>query len=208
MDSAKRCTTIQEILVNNVVKAKTGYGYDAYGNINNIKRYKDGFTTYAESQYTYGNGANLTEIRHLGLLNPEGAAAAATPGYSAGIAVTRYLGNRLTEKTAYAAGRGLAYSQKWEYDYAGRIVKAYNADGYSSTATYNALGHRVAATDYANTATNYTYDNLGRLLEKKALIENTSYQYQRYYYDPAGNTTSERVNNNQGHHLDAYRLRL
>ena len=78
-----------------------------------------------------------------------------------------YVGNKIQEFTANAAQRGLSFSAKWEYDYAGRVTKAYNADNGYTTNTYNALGQLVSATDFAGTAITYSYDALNRLLEEK-----------------------------------------
>ena len=112
-----------------------------------------------------------------------------------------YAGNKVEEQQAYAAAKNLPYSTKWEYDYAGRVTKTYNADGGYTTNLYNTLGQLTTATDYAGTATTYTYDALDRLLEEKGIIDQTSgtvyNSYKRYDYDPAGNITRTRISNNQ-----------
>jgi YD repeat-containing protein len=112
-----------------------------------------------------------------------------------------YVSNKTQERLAYAVQKGLAYSAKWEYDYAGRVTKAYNADGGSITNTYSALGQLATATDFSGTPTVYSYDSIDRLLEEKGVIEQnggTVYNsFKRYDYGPAGNVTKTRVSNNQ-----------
>ena len=110
-----------------------------------------------------------------------------------------YIGNVLTEKLAYAAALSLAFSSKYEYDYAGRVIKAYNADGDYLQNTYNALGLLVAATDYAGTVSTFTYDSLGRLLTENTPVVAGSYSVCKTYYDAAGNVSSRHTSNNATH---------
>jgi RHS repeat-associated protein len=107
-----------------------------------------------------------------------------------------YLGNKLTEKTAFASGKGVSYSGKWEYDHAGNITKAYNADGGSVTAAYDALGNKTSETDFAGTASTYTYDTLGRIIKESHPIDTSSASVSKYYYDGVGNITSRQISNN------------
>jgi len=385
----------QEVLVNNTVKSKTEFDYDSYGNITAAKRYKDGLSTYIQTNYTYQSNAYLSEIRNTGVLNSDGSSASGTPLQAAGTIVSKfaynanngrlttstdannlatgyaynavgdlttqtnpdnttvtytrnyaantltvkdengaqvrydytpfgqeyevrdvqsgtvlsrktydnlfrlsteadllngatttylydafsrpssvtvrnssntilaqesyayddvngigpflrvqktvlgepnapsivtaqytdkmgrvvqegrvlggteyldyftydYVGNKIQERLAYAVQKGLTYSAKWEYDFAGRVTKAYNADGGFTTSTYNALGQLVTATDFAGIPTTYTYDDIDRLLEEKGIVEQngpTVYNsYKRHDYDPAGNITKTRTSNNQ-----------
>ena len=107
-----------------------------------------------------------------------------------------YIGNLLTERTAYTANLGDAYTNKYEYDFAGRVTKAYNAEAKSITNSYNALGQLKSSIDYAGYTTEYTYDALGRLLTKNAPIDETNRAVKRYYYDAAGNVTGQQHSNN------------
>ena len=85
--------------------------------------------------------------------------------------------NKLTEKLAYAAQLGLSYSSRWEYDYAGRVTKTFNADQDYTESTYDTLGNLVSASDYAGTETAYTYDSLGRLLTESIAIDESGGNY-------------------------------
>ena len=396
LDNTNMKIEYQEIRVNGVLKAKTGFGYDGYGNVTSKRQYRDDFTNYVETAYAYPNGAHLTEAKTANVKNADGTTAAGTPGYPAGTVATRtsydsmgrvasqtdannlttgfqrdllgnvtaatnpdattkqynrdyanntvlftdergaqlrykyplnksagrhngesvvdvqsgatlqykrydelgrleeegdpyskttylyddlsrltqkktvdsqnatvaqedyayneaynsasqrrvqktalgetgspsivtteyfdkagravqagrflggteflddfgydYVGNLLTEKSAFAKDRSLAYSGRWEYDYAGRVAKTYNADGGVAANAYNALGSLASATDFAGTATAYAYDDLGRPLEEKGVIEQnggtTYYQVKRYTYDPAGNIKREEWTDN------------
>ena len=394
LDSSYKKIVSHDIKVNGVMKAKTDYAHDAYGNVTSAKRYKDGFVNGVTTTYAYPNGAHLTEVTTAGVLNADGTAAVGTPGYLAGTIVTKisydamgkpvtetdannlttiitrnakgdvtiltnpdtttreydrdyiqstvlvtdergtqlryrypssahngesvedvqtgtilsykrydefyrlevegdpisettyaydsfsrvsqkqtkdkqtsqviyqedyaydeayngatqrrvqttvlgetgspsivtaeyfdkngrkvkagrylggvelvtdysfdFVGNLVLEKDAFAADKSLAYSGKWEYDHAGRAIKVYNADGGFAVNSYDALGQLAAATDFAGTATAYLYDDLGRLLEEKGVINqsggNTDYQIKRHSYDPAGNIKREEWTNNQ-----------
>ncbi len=110
-----------------------------------------------------------------------------------------YLGNQLTEKKAYAPTEA-AFTSKNEYDYKGRVVKAYNADEDFVINSYNAYGQLTESTDYAGTPTTNIYDGLGRVLETKAVIEDNEdgkeYAIKQYAYDAAGNVTESKVSNN------------
>jgi len=111
-----------------------------------------------------------------------------------------YVGNKTQELLAIDAAKGLPYSAKLEYDFAGRVTKAYNTDGDYLTNTYNALEQLASSTDYAGTNTAYTYDAISRLLEEKGVVERIGptehYSIKRYDYDPAGNIIRARISNN------------
>ena len=113
-----------------------------------------------------------------------------------------YVGNKIQERLTNTNNAHMYYYyNKWEYDYAGRVTKTYNADDGYMTNTYNALGQLAFATDFAGTASTFAYDGIGRLLEEKTPIEEigqTVYNsIKRNDYDPAGNITSAYVSNNQ-----------
>ena len=100
---------------------------------------------------------------------------------------TDYRGNVVITQSAQAAVQGLGFSEKNEYDYAGRVIKTYNADNQSTSNTYNALGQLIQSTDYSGTPTIYSYDALGRMLTQTLKIDASNSAVTKYYYDAAGN---------------------
>ncbi|OPX41900.1 tRNA(Glu)-specific nuclease WapA precursor [Ruminiclostridium hungatei] len=120
-----------------------------------------------------------------------------------------YLGNKIQEKSVRANEENWTepYTMKYAYDYAGRLIETTDILGQRSTAVYDALGRVTAKKDNrANAqslpyATEYTYDNNGRVIVEKIPFENsegTAYHtIKKHYYDSNGNVTSERVTNNK-----------
>ena len=98
-----------------------------------------------------------------------------------------YVGNLLTRLTAADAAKNLPFSEKYEYDENGQVTKAYNADNQYITNTYDARGRLISSTDYAGTPTEYTYDDLDRLLTETITIETGITATSKYDYDAAGN---------------------
>ena len=111
-----------------------------------------------------------------------------------------YLGNLLTERTAYTAGIGGSVSNTYTYDHAGRVLSAKNALSQTSSMTYDWLGNMLTESDHSNRVTSYDYDELGRLLEAQRPFSQsgstTKYAVSQYAYDPTGNVVSEKTANN------------
>lgn len=128
-----------------------------------------------------------------------------------------YFGNKTEEKTAFAHQDypGLPYASKWEYDYAGRVVKQYNAFGDYASFQYDALGQLVSQADYASNAsstpyyTTFEYDALGRRIRELVPFEEISgtvyYGETVYYYDRNGNLTGEKHASNRAGQPAEYR---
>jgi len=121
-----------------------------------------------------------------------------------------YLGNLLTEKTAIAVQNYnyVPYTAKYEYDYAGRVVKQYNVAGHYATFVYDALGRMVSSTNYSGRITTYEYDDLGRLLLESMPFESagisTYYSVSKHFYDGDSNVTKVLVTNNQPGNTTSY----
>jgi len=127
-----------------------------------------------------------------------------------------YLGNLLTEKTAIAVQNYnyVPYTAKYEYDFAGRVIKQYNVASEYSTFEYDALGRLISSTDYAANAslspysTTYIYDDLGRLLQQSIPFEKsggtTYYSVTKYYYDANGNVTKQQTSDNLPAQANSY----
>ena len=114
-----------------------------------------------------------------------------------------YVGNLLTEKTAIAVQNynQVPYTAKYEYDFAGRVIKQYNVAGVFATFVYDALGNLISSTDYAANAsgapysTTYVYDDMGRLIQENIPMEKNGgtiyYSVNKYFYDANSNIIKE-----------------
>ena len=82
------------------------------------------------------------------------------------------------------------------YDYAERVVKAYNAQNNSVITSYDALGNPVLSTDYAGTATTSAFDALGRLVSETSPIETGFNAVKEYTYYPDCSVFDEKTATN------------
>ncbi|HEX3029459.1 MAG TPA: hypothetical protein VHT34_09180, partial [Clostridia bacterium] len=110
-----------------------------------------------------------------------------------------YVGNKTEDKIAraYDESWGQTYTTKYDYNYAGQIVKTTLADGKYSVTGYNALGQKAFVTDFKQNTTNYYYDNVGRLIKEEIPFENTSKTLKMHCYDRNGNVVAEIVRANK-----------
>ena len=118
------------------------------------------------------------------------------------------IGNRLTIKdfrtnAEYASS---AYTQKFEYDYAGRVLKEYNIDGYSATIAYNNYtGKPLTQTDYMGNTTTYTYNKIGLLTQVVSPFAGNLKRKSMFYYDKAGNQTVAMQQDNKAGEAESYK---
>ncbi|SET91941.1 RHS repeat domain-containing protein [Lacrimispora sphenoides] len=85
-------------------------------------------------------------------------------------------------------------TERFEYDYAGRVVKSIRTDFGQNRITsiqYDALGNKRFQWDEAGKKTEFQYDKAGRLVKTIAPFDNRS-QTVKYYYDGAGNIIWEK----------------
>lgn len=125
-----------------------------------------------------------------------------------------YVGNRLTEKTAYTASLGGSYTNSYTYDYAGRVLTATNALGrliqkkkpfassggttyYTEVQYLYDLNGNIVSQKTADSApgetltyaqTDYDYDSRNRLVMMTTHDGGAAENYTQYYYDALGNT--------------------
>ncbi|RFZ75929.1 hypothetical protein DS742_26420 [Lacrimispora amygdalina] len=84
--------------------------------------------------------------------------------------------------------------ERWEYDYAGRVVKSIRTDSGQERITsiqYDGLGKKRFQWDEAGKKTEFQYDKAGRLVKITAPFDNRS-QIMKYYYDGCGNIIGEK----------------
>jgi RHS repeat-associated protein len=85
-------------------------------------------------------------------------------------------------------------AERWEYDYAGRIVKSIRLDSDQEKITstqYDALGNKRFYWDEVGKKTEFQYDKAGRLVQVISPFDHRS-QIVKYYYDGAGNVIREK----------------
>ena len=120
------------------------------------------------------------------------------------------MGNKLTTLTAFDASRNISYSGKWDYDYAGRVVREYQARPAGgaevyTTNTYDALGNLISSTDFKGVEAKKTHDILGRVIKEETLMEAGHYAAIHHEYDLNGNEVLTRVQCNKPGEAVAYK---
>ncbi len=91
-------------------------------------------------------------------------------------------------------------TERFEYDYAGRVVKSIRTDSGQERITsiqYDALGNKRFQWDEAGKKTEFQYDKAGRLVKTIAPFDHRS-QTVKYYYDGAGNIIWEKKAQKEG----------
>ena len=84
--------------------------------------------------------------------------------------------------------------ERWEYDYAGRVVKSIRTDSGQERITsiqYDGFGNKRFQWDEEGKKTEFQYDKAGRLVKITAPFDHRS-QISKYYYDGAGNIIGEK----------------
>ena len=106
------------------------------------------------------------------------------------------LGNLLEERSAQHISENKPFTNKYEYDYAGRMTKTTNADNKVYTNSYDLLGRPTSSTDPKGNITTYSYNSRGLLESETVPLSGTDTSVTSYLYDNIGNITSVRVSNN------------
>ena len=216
-DSLRRLST--EI---NALGATTTYSYDNKNRMASQITAANNATLYTEN-YTYSDAELVDSVRqnviHKLVVGETGSSGIITKEYYdyAGRLVRRsnvingqekpetytydYAGNVVSVKSIFTTENypSATYTSKWEYDYANRAIKTFNAEGNYSTAEYDALGNLVHEKDFKanalseNYGTTYIYDALGRLIQQISSLNAVDSSVVKYYYDAAGNMLSQKT---------------
>lgn len=92
------------------------------------------------------------------------------------------------------------HAERWEYDYAGRVVKSIrtvSGQERNTSIQYDALGNKRFHWDEAGKRTEFQYDRAERLIQITAPFDHRN-QTVKYYYDGAGNVIREKRAQNDG----------
>ena len=103
--------------------------------------------------------------------------------------------NLLTTTTVYLDPERTAVTTQIT-DFAGRVIRATDAAGNSTSRTYTGDGKVATETDPYGKRTTYTYDALGNLSSQTTPFEGNSFAKTEYTYDKAGNMLTEVVYSN------------
>ncbi|MBI9013883.1 MAG: hypothetical protein JEZ08_16735 [Clostridiales bacterium] len=130
-----------------------------------------------------------------------------------------YIGRNITFTSARVNDEALQvpYSWKKEYDYAGNVIKFFNADSDYATSVYNALGQLTESYDFKSVksatpyATKNTYDKIGRLIKTEIPFDTidgqVKYSVKEYKYDANNNLVEERTSNNKVTELESFNIK-
>ena len=193
------------------------YYYDAWGRVTETKTTNSSGTTTSRTTYDYSYTNSLSKTKQT-VHGDSNAPSVITVSYSDNMGqVTKqgrvlngsekvdtytydYLGNVLTEKTAYAAAKGESFSSRYTYDHAGRVLTSEDAVGGTITNTYDWQGNLLSSADPSNNSTLYHYDALGRVVKQQTPFSevngSTVYAVSVNTYDPNGNVTLQKTTNN------------
>ncbi|MBQ9985851.1 MAG: hypothetical protein IJP38_06040, partial [Oscillospiraceae bacterium] len=188
LSSDGKTVTQKEVKENNVVKERTGYTYDTYGNITKERKYITE-TEYTDVNYEYTdtvgktrptgssfNGAYLTKMWQSGGNDIDGEAIG-------NVQYTYEYDDRGRQiKTTDPLGNTTTYT----YDTFNRITQIKNPDNKTQTFSYvlNSTANTTTHTDEMGTQTKYTYDsanNLLSIIDVASGEELKSYTYDRWY---------------------------
>ena len=168
-----------EIRVNDSVIQTTDYTYDNFGNVLTAKTYGTDSSTYELTEYTYQNGAYLTQEKHSSVKTSDGTSAIGTSGSADGIIIFNYTYDNSGRLSSSKDGKG--NMTEYEYDALGNITKITNPDNTTVTYTRNYSDNYVIVKDENGAQIKYTYTPLG--LEYETIDVSTGNVITRKEYD-------------------------
>ena len=142
----------------NVIQT-TDYTYDTYGNVLTERHWNADKTAYELIEYTYQNGAYLTQEKHSSVKTSDGASAVGTSGTADGIITYNYTYDNLGRMTSSKDGKG--NTTAYTYDDLGNVTSITNPDSTTVTYTRNYTDNYVIVKDENNNQIKYTYTPLG-----------------------------------------------
>ena len=149
-----------------MVKAKTAYIYDVYGNVTEERRYKDDMVGYVSRTFSYLDNVSMRPSA----LNFDGA----------------YLTSTSVQNVRDADGANPeTVGESAKYDLLGRLVSRTDANGNTTQYTYDQKGRVTKETLPGGAERTYTYNDDANLL----LFEDELGNETKYQYDVFGNLT-------------------
>ena len=96
--------------------------------------------------------------------------------------------NKLSERSARDAAASRAYTNLYEYDWAGRVVKLQSDTNVIYRTAYDWLGRQTAVTDPKGSTATYVYDDRGQVITETLPFDGVHSTVKQYAYDDNGNT--------------------
>ena len=163
------------VYVNDILKSKSQFSHDSYGNIINQKEYINS-QNFVETEYTYQNGAYVTNENVKNITNNDNTISDVSTSAS-----YNYWGYIITETD------GNGNMTTYDYDEMGRVIKMINPDNsdkeyvYRDTQTliYDEFDNRV------------TYYHNGDEATERIRYNSLNVDYIRRYYNPFGQLDTE-----------------
>ena len=185
---------------NGDLSAKTTYTYDTLGRMTGCNTYTSA-SNYTAQTFSYGSNANPTQISVSGVTTADGAAATATPGYTAGTILEKTSYNVRGWPISYTDGNGNVTTIT--YDAVGRITQVLYPNGGKDKYEYDVEAGTVTHTDPNNNTATYQYDYFGNLT---SITDNTSGStLVTYDYDSLNNRNLEIIHSSvDGNDQSAY----
>ncbi|MFZ5353381.1 MAG: RHS repeat-associated core domain-containing protein, partial [Bacillota bacterium] len=190
--SDNKTIAVAEVYEQYVLKKRTQFAYDSYGNVITECKYLDNWTDYVAVNYDYTdnnssrngqfNGAFLTRKWVDGVRDVDGNLVSARVGNTAGVVDEifkyDYFGNVVERQDA------MGYKTSYQYDNLNRITRQTNSDTTYSTISYNDANNTITTTNENGYSTTYIFGRLGNLLSEQDVtsgILTKTYTYDDYF---------------------------
>ncbi|MBU5451375.1 RHS repeat-associated core domain-containing protein [Acetivibrio sp. MSJd-27] len=196
-----------------------------YHNDNTLKTsvIKQGDTVLSQQEFSYDLENNLGEVSQVKTTRLRNDPLADTVIKQC----SDYKGNIVSEEACYpdADGNLQTISQQYEYNAANDMIKKIdfngntetytyeipkllssvtNAQGKTSSITYDKMARKTQETDFNGNTKQYLYNYLSFLTETRTPIEENVTAKTKYYYDRNGNLTKTEQQNNKPGEAEAY----
>ncbi len=199
-----KTVSFSEVYENDILKSKTGYVYDAHGNVIEEQKYLDDMSSYISNKYSYAdndatrngqlNGVHLTRKFVEGIKDADGNLINANSGNSAGVIDENYRYTLMSRQIKKTDGQGNTEVLR-TFDNIGRTTCETYADNTSKTWLYNDQENSIVYTDEKGSKTKYYYDGFGNIISIKDLSGNQVLS--TYEYDAEFQLKKETSNNNK-----------
>ena len=157
--AADKKTIVQTVVTEGgAQKEKQLFTWSAAGNLTSQKVYLD-TESYIERQFVYADGAQISEEKTLGVKKADGTAAAGSPGYSAGIVVTKTDYNARGWPSVLTDANG--NQTQLAYDASGRVTSVTYPDGAQETYVHDTANRTITHTDVLGSTLEHRYDPYG-----------------------------------------------